>query len=194
MAVVVPRVARVAHGRGARAHLPARAAPARAAYAVPLRARAAGRRHRGPLRRGRPGAPARPSATRRSWSPSSSPRLARRARRDHPAAALVVTGLAAALTLGFFGDPHREVIVARRVPAAAVAAPRAGAHVARARRGRARGRRLFIYLTHWQVYPPLEDAGHQWLALAASLVVGIAYGRVVRPLHKAVGRAVLGAR
>ena len=56
------------------------------------------------------------------------------------------------------------------------------------------GASLFIYLTHWQVYPPLEDAGHQWLALGASLVVGIAYGRVVRPVHQAVGRAVLGSR
>jgi hypothetical protein len=56
------------------------------------------------------------------------------------------------------------------------------------------GASLFIYLTHWQVYPPLEDAGHQWLALVASLTVGIAYARVVRPVHQAVGRTVLGAR
>ena len=56
------------------------------------------------------------------------------------------------------------------------------------------GASLFIYLTHWQVYPPLEDSGHPWLALGASLAVGIAYGHVVRPLHKAVGRAVLGSR
>ena len=40
----------------------------------------------------------------------------------------------------------------------------------------------------------LEDAGHQWLALVASLTVGIAYARVVRPVHQAVGRAVLRAR
>ena len=39
-----------------------------------------------------------------------------------------------------------------------------------------------------------KDAGHQWLALGASLVVGIAYGRLVRPVHQAVGRAVLGSR
>ena len=32
------------------------------------------------------------------------------------------------------------------------------------------GASLFIYLTHWQVYPPLEDSGHQWLALGASCV------------------------
>jgi len=56
------------------------------------------------------------------------------------------------------------------------------------------GASLFIYLTHWQVYPALEDAGHQWLALVASLTVGIAYARVVRPVHQAVGRAVLASR
>jgi hypothetical protein len=28
----------------------------------------------------------------------------------------------------------------------------------------------------------------------ASLTVGIAYSRIVRPVHQAVGRAVLGAR
>jgi hypothetical protein len=107
---------------------------------------------------------------------------------------LLVSALAAALTIGFFGQVHREVIVLggfllilwlpqiRVTPWLARAA------------GVLAGASLFIYLTHWQVYPPLEDSGHQWLALAASLAVGIGYGRVVRPLHKAVGRAVLGSR
>ena len=99
-----------------------------------------------------------------------------------------------ALLVGFFGQVHREVIVLGgfllmlwlpHVPVPAWLARAAGVLA---------GASLFIYLTHWQVYPPLEDAGHRWLALAASLIVGIAYGRVVRPLHKAVGRAVLGSR
>ena len=107
---------------------------------------------------------------------------------------VLVSALAAVLTVGFFGQAHREAVVLGgfllllwlphvRMPAwlARPAAVLAGAS-------------LFIYLTHWQVYPALEDAGHQWLALAASLVVGIAYGRVVRPVHKAVGRVVLGSR
>jgi hypothetical protein len=107
---------------------------------------------------------------------------------------LLVSALATVLTVGFFGEPLREAIVLGgfllmlwlphlRVPPL----------LARAA-GVLAGASLFIYLTHWQVYPPLEDAGHQWLALAASLAVGIGYGRVVRPLHQAVGRAVLGSR
>ncbi|WP_229856275.1 AMP-binding protein [Nocardioides flavus (ex Wang et al. 2016)] len=107
---------------------------------------------------------------------------------------LLVTALALVLTVGFFGQPHREVIVLGGfllmlwVPHLPVPAPLA--RVA----GVLAGASLFIYLTHWQVYPPLEDAGHQWLALVASLTVGIAYARIVRPVHKAVGRAVLGSR
>ncbi len=107
---------------------------------------------------------------------------------------LLVSALAIALTVGFFGQPVREAIVVGGfllmlwVPHVRVPAPLA--RVA----GVLAGASLFIYLTHWQVYPPLEDSGHQWLALAASLTVGIAYGRVVRPLHQAVGRAVLTSR
>jgi acyl-coenzyme A synthetase/AMP-(fatty) acid ligase len=107
---------------------------------------------------------------------------------------LLVTALAAALTIGFFGQPHREAIVLGGfllmlwLPHVSVPAP-----LARAAGGLA-GASLFIYLTHWQVYPPLEDAGHQWLALVASVTVGIVYGRLVRPLHQAAGRAVLRAR
>jgi acyl-CoA synthetase (AMP-forming)/AMP-acid ligase II len=106
----------------------------------------------------------------------------------------LVTALAVLMTVGFFGQPHREVIVLGGfllvlwVPHVAVPAPLARAA------GVLAGASLFVYLTHWQVYPPLEDAGHQWFALVASLTVGIAYSRIVRPVHQAVGRAVLGAR
>ena len=106
----------------------------------------------------------------------------------------MVSALAAALTIGFFGQPHREAIVLGGfllmlwLPHVSVPAGLARAA------GVLAGASLFIYLTHWQVYPPLEDAGHPWLALGASLAVGLAYGRVVRPLHKAVGRALLGSR
>lgn len=33
---------------------------------------------------------------------------------------------------------------------------------------------LFVYVTHWQIYPPLEDAGHSFLALVASIGLGVA--------------------
>lgn len=107
---------------------------------------------------------------------------------------LVVTALALVTVVGYFGEVHREVIVLGgfllalwrpHVPVTPLLA-RAGGVLA--------GASLFIYLTHWQVYPPLEDAGLPWLALVASLTVGIAYARVARPVHQAVGRAVLGAR
>jgi len=107
---------------------------------------------------------------------------------------LLVSGLGILLVAGFFGEVHREVIVlggfllmlwCPRVPVTPVLARVAGVLASAS---------LFIYLTHWQVYPPLEDAGHQWLALVASLTVGVAYAYVVRPLHQAVGRAALGSR
>jgi hypothetical protein len=116
------------------------------------------------------------------------------ARATTPRQRVVVSALALVLVVGFFGEVHREVIVlggfllllwrpqVRVTPLIARAA------------GVLAGASLFIYLTHWQVYPPLEDAGHQWLALVASLTVGIAYARVLRPMHQAVGRTVLGAR
>lgn len=106
----------------------------------------------------------------------------------------VVSALALVLVAGFFGEVHREVIVLGGFllllwrPQVRVT-PLVG-RVA----GVLAGASLFIYLTHWQVYPPLEDAGHQWLALAASVAVGIAYGRVVRPLHQAAARAILRQR
>ncbi|MBA2531117.1 MAG: hypothetical protein H0V23_03300 [Nocardioidaceae bacterium] len=46
---------------------------------------------------------------------------------------------------------------------------------------------LYIYLTHWQVYPYLED-DYPLAALLASLAIGIAYwlayGRVVAWLRR----------
>lgn len=107
---------------------------------------------------------------------------------------VLVSVLAAALTIGFFGQVHREVIVLGGfllmlwLPHVTVPP-----WLARAA-GVLAGASLFIYLTHWQVYPALEDAGHQWLALVASITFGTAYGRVVRPLHQAVGRAILRSR
>ncbi|MBS2939101.1 AMP-binding protein [Nocardioides sp. J2M5] len=116
------------------------------------------------------------------------------ARADTTRRRLLVSALATALTVGFFGQPHREAIVLGGFLVMLwlphVPVPGRVAHAA----GVLAGASLFVYLTHWQVYPALEDAGHQWLALGASLAVGIAYGRVVRPLHHAVGRAVLGSR
>ena len=107
---------------------------------------------------------------------------------------LLVSGLAVVLTVGFFGEWHREVIVLGGflliLWRSHVTLPPLLARAC----GVLAGASLFIYLTHWQVYPPLEDSGHQWLALVASITVGIAYGRVVRPLNQAVGRVVRAPR
>lgn len=116
------------------------------------------------------------------------------ARADTTRRLLLVSALATVLTVGFFGQPHREAIVLGgfllMLWLPRVALPPSLARAA----GVLAGASLFIYLTHWQVYPALEDAGHQWLALVASLTVGIAYARVVRPVHQAAGRAILGSR
>jgi hypothetical protein len=37
---------------------------------------------------------------------------------------------------------------------------------------------LYVYVTHWQVYPHWENT-HPWFATAASFAVGIAYCKVV---------------
>ncbi|WP_415839283.1 AMP-binding protein [Nocardioides zeicaulis] len=116
------------------------------------------------------------------------------ARADSTRRRVLVSVLATVLTVGFFGQAHREAIVLGgfllMLWLPHVGVPARLARVA----GVLASASLFVYLTHWQVYPRLEDAGHQWLALGASLAVGIAYGRLVRPLHHAVGRAVLGSR
>jgi hypothetical protein len=106
----------------------------------------------------------------------------------------IVGALATVGMIGFFGDLQREATVIAGIVLLmlwpTVRIPRVIVRLA----GALAGASLFIYLTHWQVYPALEDAGHQWLALVASLTVGIAYAHVVRPVHQAVGRAVLGSR
>jgi acyl-CoA synthetase (AMP-forming)/AMP-acid ligase II len=78
---------------------------------------------------------------------------------------------------GFFGDPVREVTVAGGVtllvwvPRISVSRP-----VVRLL-GVVGASSLFVYLTHWQVYPHLED-DHPLLATLSSFAVGIGCWRV----------------
>ena len=89
------------------------------------------------------------------------------------ASILAVVGVA-----GFFGEPQREAIVAGGlllltwVPAIPV--PRVAARAF----GSLAAASLYIYLTHWQVYPYLEMKV-PILAVLSSLVVGLAYRQVV---------------
>jgi hypothetical protein len=86
-----------------------------------------------------------------------------------------VAVLAVVAPLGFFpGDLQRQVIVVAGLLLLllpwSVPLPRAAAvavqYVATAS--------FWIYLTHWQVYPDLEAAGHPVLAVLASVAVGLA--------------------
>lgn len=87
---------------------------------------------------------------------------------------------------GFFGDPVREALVAGGVcllvwvPRLTV--PRAALPVLRVLAASS----LFVYLTHWQVYPHLE-LDHPWLAMLASFAVGVL---VWRGYDALTGRAV----
>jgi acyl-CoA synthetase (AMP-forming)/AMP-acid ligase II len=82
---------------------------------------------------------------------------------------------------GFFGEPLREALVAGGLLALvwvrAISVPR---WVARAV-GLLASSSLFVYLTHWQVYPYLE-VDHPYLATAASFAVGIATWRAYTAL------------
>ncbi|MGN6251947.1 MAG: AMP-binding protein [Marmoricola sp.] len=116
------------------------------------------------------------------------------AARARTAPARLLVGCAAVLLVaGFFGEPRREVIVVTGVLllwVPTVPLPRAVVRPISA----VAAASLCIYLTQWQVYPPLEDAGLPVLAVAASLAVGIAYAAATRPLQRTLSRALWRAR
>jgi peptidoglycan/LPS O-acetylase OafA/YrhL len=92
---------------------------------------------------------------------------------DTPARRLVVAAAAVVSTIGFFGDLQREVIVIAGIllllADRAVLLPRILATAVQALAAAS----LWIYLTQWQVYPGIEDAGHPHLAVLAAVAVGI---------------------
>ena len=94
------------------------------------------------------------------------------ARSGTTAQRLVTTALILATTPGFFGDPLREGIIAVGLllllwlPTIPVPAVLTGAL------GTIASASLFVYLTHWQVYPPIEEVSPA-LAIVASFAVGI---------------------
>lgn len=74
---------------------------------------------------------------------------------------------------GWFGDPGRElVMVAGLLALIWIPSVRLPQAVARALTPVAAAS-LFIYLTHFLVYPPIRDAGYVWLSFAASVTVGL---------------------
>ena len=86
---------------------------------------------------------------------------------------VVVSVVAAATMVAAFAQWERDLYVAAGLLALVwvphVRMPRVLARVA----GVLAGASLWIYLVHWQVYPRWEDTA-PWLALAASLAVGVA--------------------
>ncbi|MGH3334422.1 MAG: acyltransferase family protein, partial [Nocardioides sp.] len=99
---------------------------------------------------------------------------------------LAVLVAAAGAYAGFFGDPERELLVVAGVAALlwlpTVRVPRLLAPAITVLAGAS----LFIYLTHWQVYPHLE-MDHPVLALLASLAIGVAYWWLTRPALRRMG-------
>ncbi len=106
---------------------------------------------------------------------------------------LLTTVAVLATVPGFFGAPGREALVAAGllslVWVRSVPVPRAVASIT----GVMAAASLFVYLTHWQVYPYLED-DHPYLATAASFAVGVlawqAYLAAVRLVTRRTDRAV----
>jgi hypothetical protein len=96
------------------------------------------------------------------------------ARASRPGQRLIVSALAAVSVAGWFGDLGRELVVLGGVlllvwaptlpvprPAQRLVAPLAGAS-------------LYIYLTHFQVHPPLERLFGPAAAISGSLLAGVA--------------------
>ncbi|QIX25435.1 AMP-binding protein [Nocardioides sp. JQ2195] len=100
---------------------------------------------------------------------------------------VLVSALGVLSVVGFFGEPSREgvvwagLLIALWLPT--VRLPRAVAWFV----GLVATSSLAVYLTHWQVYPHLE-VDHPWLALFASLAVGVGYHHASKPLGDAARR------
>ena len=86
---------------------------------------------------------------------------------------VAATAIVLATVPGFFGDPVRESIVivglGLLIWVASLPVPSFMAGAV----GTAASASLFVYLTHWQVYPPIEEVSPP-LAVVASFAVGLA--------------------
>ncbi|MGW4929850.1 AMP-binding protein [Agromyces sp. NPDC004153] len=108
------------------------------------------------------------------------------ARADTVRKRLLVSAVAVAATVGFFGDPVREGVVITGILllvwAPSLRMPRPLVPVVRLLAGAS----LFIYLTHWVVYPPWEQSA-PWLGTLLSLAVGVAAWYAYRLATKGLG-------
>ncbi|MEU8617730.1 AMP-binding protein [Streptomyces sp. NPDC048623] len=111
---------------------------------------------------------------------------------------LLVTAIALTTVPGFFpGEPRRELFVMAGFCLLVWFPTLPSLHRVNQAAGLLAGASLSIYLTHWQIYPLVDDFSKH-LALAASLAFGIAYGAAVTRLGRRVsalrGSARLGGR
>ncbi|PPK97611.1 acyl-CoA synthetase (AMP-forming)/AMP-acid ligase II [Kineococcus xinjiangensis] len=107
----------------------------------------------------------------------------------------LVSAAVVATVPGFFGDPWRDALIAAGVVLLTwVPVLRCPARLSRLL-GVLASSSLYVYLTHWQVYPHLVGVSPV-LAVVASLAVGVAYwalaSALMRRLPRRAGRA--GAR
>ena len=105
----------------------------------------------------------------------------------------LVTALALLLTVGFFGDVWRELLVVAGIAMLVWMPPlRLPARLATIC-GALAAASLSIYLTHWQVYPHLE-MDYPVLATLSSVAVGLAYHRLSTPVIDSIERATARVR
>ncbi|GFH36276.1 AMP-binding protein [Streptomyces pacificus] len=97
---------------------------------------------------------------------------------------LLVTAAAVTTVPGFFpGEPWREVVVAAGFALLVWLPTLPGRERVNQVAGLVATSSMYIYLTHWQIYP-LVDGFSKHLALLVSLVFGIAYGIAVTRLMR----------
>jgi non-ribosomal peptide synthetase component E (peptide arylation enzyme) len=114
------------------------------------------------------------------WAASRSTRLSQR---------LLVSGALVATVPGFFGDAQREAVVIAGllvlVWVARIPAPRSTARLV----GVLASSSLYVYVTHWQVYPYFGSR-FPLLGVLLSFAVGLAYWRLMAPVARRVSMAV----
>lgn len=104
------------------------------------------------------------------------------ARADRTAWRLVATAVTLVVVPGFFGDAGRDLVVVLGLLVLTWCPTIRFPRVATAAIGTLAGASLYIYLTHYQVYLPLEERGApDWVGVAASIAVGIAVWRIAQP-------------
>ncbi len=112
-------------------------------------------------------------------------------RADTPGRRWSVVALTAVAAYGFFGDPWREALVVAGVAALVLLPTVRVPRLLVPPVSLVASSSLFVYLTHWQVYPHLEDH-YPVLATLASFAVGMAAWWVTRPALRALGHRLSG--